>query len=331
MYRMTGLRIRALIATSALAGALFYSVPTSAQLPPLEIGPDDQACVDPTEVVSLFAVNLDGGKVGYGFTPESASVPGPTLELTEGTCMQVNLVNDSTDRVGFHAHGVDYSFKSDGTPMSSSCVPSGESRTYVINAHAPGTRADGTIQAGSAGYWHYHDHCLGGPHGSDGLRKGLFGALIVRRPGDREPDRPANVLVMSGTSFNLKKAPKTPIIKANQGETIEFVVIGHGELFHTFHLHAHRWANTRTGYLDGPTDNSLVIDNKSLGPADSFGFQVVAGEGVGPGAWMYHCHVQSHSDAGMVGIFLVRTPEGVVTKASKRALTRWREESRGHH
>lgn len=315
----------------AVTGAMFYSIPTSAQLDSTQVGPDGQACQDPTEAVTLFAENLGEGRIGYGLSRDSASIPGPTLTLTEGTCMQVTLVNDTNDRVGFHPHGVSYGFKSDGTPMSGSCVPSGESRSYIINARPPSTRADGTIEPGSAGYWHYHDHCRGTPHGTAGVRKGLFGAIVVRRPGDPVPDRPTNVLVMSGLQFNLKSAPKTPIIKANEGERIEFVVIGHGELFHTFHLHGHRWADTRTGFLASPTDQTPVIDNKTVGPADSFGFQLVAGEGSGPGAWMYHCHVQSHSDAGMTGIFLVRTPDGKTTEASKRALKRWRQESRGHH
>lgn len=323
--------LKASFALLASLGALFYSVPTSAQLGLNVVGPEDQACTDPTESTTLFAVRKKNGKVAYGHTRATASIPGPTIDLTEGTCMQINLVNDTPERISFHPHGVDYSFKSDGTTISGSCVPPGESRTYVINAHAPGTRADGTVVAGSAGYWHYHDHCMGTPHGSEGVRRGLFGALVVRRPGDPVPDTEPNVLVMSGTQFNLKRAPRTPIIRANQGQRVEFVVIGHGELFHTFHLHAHRWADTRTGLLSSPTDNSPVIDNKVVGPADSFGFQVVAGEGVGPGAWMYHCHVQSHSDAGMVGIFLVRTPEGEVTPASRRALKRWREESHGGH
>jgi FtsP/CotA-like multicopper oxidase with cupredoxin domain len=51
---------------------------------------------------------------------------------------------------------------------------------------------------------------------------------------------------------------------------------------------------------------------KITGPADSFGFQVIAGEHVGPGAWMYHCHVQSHSDMGMAGLFLVAKEDGTI-------------------
>lgn len=327
---MTKSLFRTILASMSLVAALMWSVPTGAQLQPPTIGPDEQACTDPNENMTLFAVEKKGGKVAYGRSRNSASIPGPTIDITEGTCLQLNLINDTDERVSFHPHGVDYSFKSDGTPLNGSCVPPGESRTYVINAHAPGVRADGTYQAGSAGYWHYHDHCRGTWHGTGGVAKGLFGGLIVRRAGDPLPDQ-TQVLVMSGERFNLKSAPNTPIIKANQGDRVEFVVIGHGELFHTFHLHAHRWADTRTGYLSGPDDSAPVIDNKTVGPADSFGFQVIAGEGVGPGAWMYHCHVQSHSDAGMTGMFLVRTEDGQVTGDSRRAMKRWKAHSRGHH
>jgi manganese oxidase len=43
----------------------------------------------------------------------------------------------------------------------------------------------------------------------------------------------------------------------------------------------------------------------TVGPAQSFGFQVIAGESVGLGSWMLHCHVQLHSDRGMQTFFHV--------------------------
>jgi manganese oxidase len=51
---------------------------------------------------------------------------------------------------------------------------------------------------------------------------------------------------------------------------------------------------------------------------------VIAGERVGPGAWMYHCHVQGHSDAGMAGIFAVAGADGRMSDRTKRALDSWR-------
>ena len=49
-----------------------------------------------------------------------------------------------------------------------------------------------------------------------------------------------------------------------------------------------------------------LTDNKTLAPGSSFGFQVIAGLNVGPNRWMYHCHVQFHSDLGMMGYLVVK-------------------------
>ena len=322
--------MKAVICGAVMIAALTGSFPTNAQDAGL-LAPRAQACEDPTQNVTLFAKRMGRGKIGYGLTPRTVRIPGPTIEITEGTCLQVTLVNDTNRRLGMHAHGVDYTVASDGTALNRSCVKPGRSRTYVFQAHTPTTRADGSIDPGSAGYWHYHDHCMGGPHGTIGIRSGLFGALIVRRAGDPQPDRRPFVVVMSGRNINLKRAPATPTFRANLGERVEFVVIGHGDFFHTFHLHGHRWVDNRTGTTANLSETTQLIDNKTVGPADSFGFQVIAGEHVGPGAWMYHCHVQGHSDAGMTGMFLVRTPGGLTTESAREALRVYRSMHLGGH
>jgi len=288
--------------------------------------PPPQVCDTPTRTMTLFAEPLGPKRFGYGLSPTSASIPGPTIEMLEGECLAVTLVNDTDRRLSMHAHGVDYTVASDGTPMNHGCVRPGRARTYVFEAHAPGTRPDGSLQPGSAGYWHYHDHCMGGDHGTAGIRSGLFGGFIVRRPGDPVPDVPTFVLTMGpGVTIDLLKAPDTPVFRAREGQRVEFEVIAYGDLFHTFHLHGHRWVDNRTGLPASPQDPTRVIDNRTVGPAASFGFQVIAGEGVGPGAWMYHCHVQGHSDAGMSGIFLVTTADGQVPMSVAEALQRWRD------
>ena len=322
-------RTKLLIGVIACVAALAGSLPTNAQNIGLQAR-RAQVCDDPTNDVTLFAKKLGKGRIGYGLTPQTARIPGPTLVMTEGDCLQVNLVNDTDRKLSTHYHGVDYTVASDGTPLNNGCVRPGRTKSYVIQAHAPTTRADGSIDPGSAGYWHYHDHCLGTPHGTGGINKGLFGALVVKpATGYMEPVRRC-VLVMLKTTFNKKKDPNTPRCASNLGDRVEFIVIGHGELLHTFHLHGHRWSDTKMGVPSGLNDPSRIIDNKVVGPADSFGFQVIAGERVGPGAWMYHCHVQSHSDAGMAGTFVVRTPEGALTQATKDALKAHRRMHGGH-
>ncbi|GAA2231482.1 multicopper oxidase domain-containing protein [Streptomyces amakusaensis] len=259
----------------------------------------------------LCAERLADGRMGYGPAKGAATVPGPLIELTEGDTLHIEFENTTDVAVSLHAHGVDYDIANDGTRLSRSHVEPGATRTYTWRTHAPGRRADGTWRPGSAGYWHYHDHVVGTDHGTGGIRKGLYGPVVVRRAGDILPDKQFTI-VFNDMTVNNRPAHTGPDFRTTVGERVEIIMITHGELYHTFHLHGHRWADNRTGLLQGPDDVSRVIDNKITGPADSFGFQIVAGENAGAGAWMYHCHVQSHSDMGMAGFLLVAKPDGTI-------------------
>ncbi|BDH13766.1 multicopper oxidase domain-containing protein [Streptomyces hygroscopicus] len=259
--------------------------------------------------LKLYAEKLADGRRGYGLEKGKASVPGPLVELVEGDTLHIEFENTMEVEASLHVHGLDYDVASDGTKMSHSSVEPGGTRTYTWRTHAPGRRKDGSWRPGSAGYWHYHDHAVGTEHGTGGIRAGMYGPVVVRRAGDPLPDRQFTIVFNDMTINNL---PAGPDFRATVGERIEIIMITHGEYYHTFHVHGHRWADNRTGLLEGPDDPSRVIDTKITGPADSFGFQVVAGEGVGAGAWMYHCHVQSHSDMGMAGLLLIAKPDGTI-------------------
>jgi FtsP/CotA-like multicopper oxidase with cupredoxin domain len=282
-----------------------------------------------TRHITLYAEELPGGLYGYGYAPGEATVPGPVLEIWEGDTLEIELINTTDRRLSIHPHGVNYTTESDGSPMNDSATGPGETRTYVWTTQAP-YQIKGQWMPGSAGYWHYHDHALGTDHGTEGVRKGLYGALVVRRKGDPLPDRQFTV-VFNDMTINNKVAPDVPLLEARLGERVEFIAIGHGDMYHTFHVHAHRWANNRTGLLDGPNDPTQVIDNRDLNPGDSFGFQVIAGAGVGPGAWMYHCHVQFHADGGMAGVFLVRHEDGSMPDGAQEALDRYHEHGSHPH
>jgi FtsP/CotA-like multicopper oxidase with cupredoxin domain len=270
-----------------------------------------RAAAGATRKITIYAEALPGGLFGYGLEPGKATVPGPVLEMWEGDTLEITLVNTTNQRLSIHPHGVDYSTDSDGSPLNDSFNKPGETRTYVWRSREMFAAEGRRFMPGSAGYWHYHDHVVGTEHGTGGIRKGLYGPVIVRRKGDILPDT-TYTIVFNDMTINNRPGHQSPDFEATVGDRVEFVMITHGEYYHTFHMHGHRWADNRTGMLTGPDDPSQVIDTKICGPADSFGFQIIAGEGVGAGAWMYHCHVQSHSDMGMVGLFLVKKPDGTI-------------------
>jgi FtsP/CotA-like multicopper oxidase with cupredoxin domain len=265
----------------------------------------------PIRRMTLYAEKLPNGQMGYGLKPGQATIPGPLIEMVEGETLEIDLVNNLDVAASLHVHGVDYDTASDGTKMNNSVVEPGGRRTYVWRTHAPGRRTSGVFEHGSAGYWHYHDHTVGTDHGTVGIRAGLYGPLVVRRKGDIRPHKQFTV-VFNDMTINNRAAHDAPQFVAKLGQRVEFIVITHGDLFHTFHIHGHRWADNRTGLLESPTDPTRIIDTKTVGPGDSFGFQVVAGDRVGPGMWMYHCHVQSHADMGMAGVFMVTDKDGTM-------------------
>ncbi|RAJ91452.1 multicopper oxidase [Streptomyces sp. PsTaAH-137] len=301
-------------AVAATAGVTSLSIGASA---PPAAGADTPPRTAPAggEVrrIKMYAEKLADGQLGYGFEKGKASVPGPLIELNEGDTLHIEFENLTDVDASLHVHGMDYEISSDGTRMNRSHVEPGGTRTYTWRTHAPGRRKDGTWRPGTAGYWHYHDHVVGTDHGTGGIKKGLYGPVIVRRKGDILPDPGKTfTIVFNDMTINNKAAHEAPTFEATVGDRVEIVMITHGEYYHTFHMHGHRWADNRTGMLTGPDDPTQVLDNKICGPADSFGFQIVAGEGVGAGAWMYHCHVQSHSDMGMAGLFLVKKADGSI-------------------
>jgi FtsP/CotA-like multicopper oxidase with cupredoxin domain len=331
-----------------LAMLLFVPPAARASIPPTGA---PTRCVVPTRTLTLYAEEISRGldgkrRLAFGTSPSSASIPGPLIELTEGDCLAVTLVNHVSAEtlrairddgrwpsdpslplgVSLHPHGVRYTPASDGTVHTGSFVPPGQARTYLWFAAPRAATGSRVLSPGSAGYWWYHDHVVGTDHGTGGLASGLFGGLIVRRPGDPLPDQ-TYVVGMGGPApmINFRQWPDSfacdrngnkpgpDCFVANEGERVEFLVIGvpgtlAREDMHAFHLHAHTWADNRTGLLSTPDDETRVIDAKSVAPSESFGFQVTAGDDVGAGDWMLHCHIQEHSDRGMLTFFRVLKP-----------------------
>jgi len=141
--------------------------------------------------------------------PTRATIPGPTIVLTEGDKVNLILVNNinatklpSTkipsdpefQRVSVHVHGVHYNTTSDGTLM------------HINNIGDQGALFDDTFSyqwiagAGTAGSWPYHDHTFGGINGAE--HHGLFGMVIVN---------PASGKVQTGQSIGNGKVNTTPV------------------------------------------------------------------------------------------------------------------------
>lgn len=169
------------VAATGVTSVSLASAPSATSATSAEGAPKTAPAGGQVRHLTLYAEKLADGQMGYGLEKGKASIPGPLIELVEGDTLHIEFENAMDVPVSLHAHGVDYDIANDGTRMSKSHVEPGGTRTYTWRTHAPGRRADGTWRPGSAGYWHYHDHVVGTEHGTGGIRKGLYGPVVVRR------------------------------------------------------------------------------------------------------------------------------------------------------
>jgi FtsP/CotA-like multicopper oxidase with cupredoxin domain len=222
---------------------------------------------------------------------DNDGIPGPLIKAEVGDNVRVHFKNMDTEFKrphSMHFHGVRYAFGSDGafipgfTGRGANVKP-GQSFTYRLFASDE-----------SAGVWPYHDH---GPAMHDSIAGGLYGAMSIRAPGEQAPDREFVVVFAALHGFQTINGHafvgNTPIFRSRIGELVQWDVVAMGDEFHTFHVHGHRWLN----------DAGVPEDVRGLGPAESFRVRWVEDQ---PGTWLYHCHVEAHMMAGMIGLYRVR-------------------------
>jgi FtsP/CotA-like multicopper oxidase with cupredoxin domain len=217
-------------------------------------------------------------------------MPGPLLRARVGDRLRVHFKNmDTTFRHphSMHFHGVHYRPSSDGAYLPGvsgrdADVKPGRTYTYKLTAGRE-----------SVGAWPYHDH---GPEMEASIDGGMWGMLSIRGRAERVPDREYVVVFAPMGQFQSIDGRafvgNTPVFRSKVGDLVQWDVMGMGSEHHTFHVHGHRWR-----LKDG-----TPIDTQTVGPAESFRIRWREED---PGTWLYHCHVESHMAAGMIGTYRV--------------------------
>jgi FtsP/CotA-like multicopper oxidase with cupredoxin domain len=218
-------------------------------------------------------------------------IPGPLLHARVGDRIVVRFKNLDTslrEPHSMHFHGVHYKPSSDGAYL-----PGFSGRDADVR---PGRTWTYRLRAGrdSVGVWPYHDHS---PSMDRSLLGGMYGMLSIRGRHERAPDREFVVVLAPMAQFQTIDARafvgNTPVFTARVGQRVQWDVMAMGSEHHTFHVHGHRWRDAR----------GVPVDTQTVGPAESFRIRWREQD---PGTWLYHCHVESHMMAGMIGIYRVR-------------------------
>lgn len=266
--------------------------------------------------------DLGDGAVWHAWT-FNGTVPGTTLTVNAGELLRVRVINHHDMVHSFHTHLDGYSFENDGSQAN---IISGIGADGFI---PPGGEHTWEFRPPTPGIYYYHTHSADkGFRPAQIVGQGLYGAIIVRDP--QEPPIREEVLfmgeighdtegvvspfVMNGmglvggevaleTIFEAKgvagiaeRYNKTiPHISAKVNEPFKLHVINIGNMEHSLYIHSATVISL--GVLGGRPWPARVLPLVQ-GAADTL--LVTFTE---PGLWLFHCHVETHADLGMIGLF----------------------------
>ncbi|TDB76159.1 multicopper oxidase family protein [Micromonospora sp. KC723] len=242
-------RAATVVAVAALVAGTGLLVPGATPAAPHDHRYQDASTVgEPTRRFTLTAgtatVRVSGRDVAaWAF---NGQVPGPELTATVGDVLAVTLRNRDIARgVTLHWHGYDVPNSQDGVP--------GVTQAAVL----PGQEFVYRFRAGQAGTYWYHTHAV-----SDvGVRKGLYGALVVRPAPVTGVDVTVPVHTLAGEPL---PAPRVEPVEA--GEPVRLRLINTDSTTHRYALAGTPFRVAAIdGYeLRGPTP---LVDTAVLIPA----------------------------------------------------------------
>jgi manganese oxidase len=283
----------------------------------------------------------------------NGTVPGPTMRMTEGDLIKINVINskDSKHTHSLHMHST-HAAEMDGvaTPLSS--------HSQSDNMNSVGVYESGMILPGknftyefvAQPYGVYPYHCHVNPV-ADHINRGLYGMMIIDPKEPRE-QRVEMVMTMNGydMDYDLEGPVTPPSMAAMRGEEIRqgdeerdneiYTVNGKAfdymdnpiplkvgeeyriyllnmvefDLINSFHLHG-----DMISYIPGGTqyEASQVNDIIELGQANR---GIVEFDYDNPGRYMFHAHVQEFTDLGWMGLFDVRQENATSADSKSRNL-----------
>jgi len=229
---------------------------------------------------------VDGVDITNRYSTE-ATIPGPTLFLTEGDVVNISIVNEIpgnqtsvpgiSKQVSIHVHGVHYDILSDGT-------------LKVINKHDDEGSGAGleegiyyhhysykwNVAHGTAGTWAYHDHNYESHNGSE--NRGLFGAIIVSPKNSPKFDKEYVLYLgddafwgmeIDGSTNKQSKHGVNPSLTAAKNSDVRFHLIAMGTDLHQFVLPGYSWTDPGT---------NQYISRADIGPLEKHVFSVKAKE-----------------------------------------------------
>jgi FtsP/CotA-like multicopper oxidase with cupredoxin domain len=252
----------------------------------------------------------------------NGTIPGPTMRVTEGDLVKINVINskENNHTHSLHLHSTHPS-NMDGMDGPGGYIKPGQNFTYVFTAQPYGV---------------YPYHCHVSPIDQH-INKGLYGAFIIDPKTPRQ-NMTEMVMMMNGYDLDYEKEGigpsriptpqefeedympqefehgnevytvngkafdyvENPIpINMNKNYRIYLINMLEFDQVNSFHLHGNMYKYFPSGTSKEPSFENDIV---TLGQGDR---GILEFDYPYPGKYMFHSHINEFSDLGWMGIFNV--------------------------
>lgn len=233
----------------------------------------------------------------WGF---NGSLPGPTIEATQGDRVRIIVENQLPEPTSMHWHGFELPIDMDGVPgLVQDPIPAGKTKVYEFDIHQTGT-------------FFYHSHI------AMQEAMGMVGFFICHPKVAFDPPVDHDFGLIFQNFFILPNASTADttlmdwnwhVINGRSGPFTTPMVVKHGERVrvrlldfspqqhHPIHFHGHTFWLTGTEGGRIPASAWIPRNNTLVGVAMAQDFEFIANN---PGDWIFHCHMVHHMMNHMV-------------------------------
>jgi len=230
----------------------------------------------------------------------NGSMPGPTIQVTEGDRIRIILHNELPEPTTLHLHGLELPNAMDGVGfLIQEPIQPGASFVYEFTLHQNGTyfyHAHGAMQEaiGMVGLFIAHPRSTWAPVVDQDF------ALIAQEfdipPGSNTPDTTS--MTFHWLTLNGRSGPYISPLVVRLGSRVRIRILNFSSMdHHPIHLHGHTFWVTGTEGGRIPESAWIPGNNILVGVAQVREVEFIANN---PGDWPLHCHMFHHMMNHMV-------------------------------
>jgi FtsP/CotA-like multicopper oxidase with cupredoxin domain len=224
----------------------------------------------------------------------NGSMPGPTIQVTEGDRLRIVLHNELPEPTELHLHGLELPNAIDGVSfITQDPIEPGSAGLYELTVHQNGTyfyHAHGAMQEaiGMVGLFVIHPKVAYEPVVDQDF------ALITQEfdIGSAVSTPDTTSMTFHWLTFNGRCGPYITPLVVRLGNRVRIRVLNFSTMdHHPIHIHGHTFWVTGTEGGRIPESAWIPGNNVLVGVAQVREFEFIANN---PGDWVMHCHMFHH-------------------------------------